>query len=139
MPIRAAIERLKAEYFRTLDGKDWDAFAALFTSDCAFVTYRGPGNTRPRQRCGGTEIAASVRRTVGDATTAHRGQMIELTIVSQDRATAVWKMTDRAEMPGGGAFLRMSGAGRYYEEYRRIGSEWLIARLELRRTALNVE
>jgi ketosteroid isomerase-like protein len=139
LPIRGAIERLKAEYFRRLDAKDWDAFAALFTGDCEFVTYCDLANTQVKRRCGADEIAASVQRTVGKAITVHSGELIELTILSADRAQAVWAMTDRAELPEGGAFRRMAGAGRYYEEYRRNGNDWQIARLELKRTALTTE
>jgi ketosteroid isomerase-like protein len=138
------IERLKARYFDTLDAKRWDEFAALFTPDCEFITYRDADNTQPKRRRGPEEIVASVRRTVGPAVTRHQGHLLEIQFQVLQEAprqaaagdcngTAIWEMTDYAEIPDGESLRIFRGAGRYYEQYRLLGERWLISRLELRR------
>jgi hypothetical protein len=133
------IKRLQAAYFRTLDGKLWDELAQLFTPDCEFITYRNPDNVDPKRRCGRDAIVASIRRTVGDALTLHQGQLLEIDIGAKDSATAVWEMQDYAEIPQGALVRILRGAGRYYEHYRLLGGQWMIARLELKRTSLLIE
>jgi len=138
------IKRLKARYFETLDAKRWNEFAALFTPDCEFITYRAADNTQPKRRCGPEEIVASVRRTVGTAVTVHRGHLLEIEFqalpelpqhpaVGGCTGAAIWEMTDYAEIGGGESPRIFQGAGRYYEQYRLLDERWMISRLELRR------
>jgi hypothetical protein len=133
------IKRLKASYFRTLDGKSWDEFAQLFTPDCEFITYTDPDGIEPKRRCGREAIVDSVRRKVGAAVTVHRGHLLEIDIESPESATAVWEMTDFAQIPEGASHRFLSGSGRYYERYRLIDGKWMISRLELKRTSLAIE
>jgi hypothetical protein len=133
------IKRLKAAYFRRLDGKLWDELAQLLTPDCEFITYRDPDNVGPKRRCGRDAIVASVRRTVGEALTLHQGHLLEIDIGARDSATAVWEMQDYAEIPQGAWVRILRGAGRYYEHYRLLGDRWMISRLELKRTSLLIE
>jgi hypothetical protein len=130
------IERLKASYFRALDAKQWDEFAALFAPECEFVTYRGTDGLHPKRRVGGRDIAASVRRTVGNASTVHLGQLREITFHSTECATAVWDMTDYAEIPRDAGLQILRGAGHYVEQYSVIDGHWMISRLELKRNSL---
>lgn len=138
------IKRLKARYFTMLDAKRWDEFAALFTPDCEFITYRDAANTHPKRRCGPEEIVASVRRTVGTAVTLHQGHLLEIQFQRLQEApqqvaagdysgAAIWAMTDYAEIPEGESLRVFRGAGRYYEQYRLLDERWMISRLELRR------
>jgi hypothetical protein len=139
-PAIEEIKHLKGAYFHAIDAKLWDVFSQLFTADCTFLTYRDVANLQPKRRCGPEEIVASVRRAVGDAVTAHQGHLLEIEIQSPENATAVWAMTDYAEIPNGTAPPKiLRGAGRYYEDYRLVDGKWRIARIELKRSALAIE
>jgi hypothetical protein len=135
-PIIEQIKRLKAAYFRTLDGKLWDEFAQLLTPDCEFITYRDPAGVEPKRRCGREAIMASVRRTVGTAVTIHQGNLLEVEIHSPESATAVWQMMDHAQITDGAGHRIIRGTGKYYECHRLLDQQWMISRLELKRTSL---
>src|SRR5438094_9254923 len=72
------IKQLKARYFRCMDTKDWDGFAAVFAPDAVMdmsgemrdQRTEGEGVTR-----GAAEIAAFVRGAVRDVGTGHHGRL----------------------------------------------------------------
>jgi len=133
------IEELKARYFRTLDGKDWDGFGAVFTTDCRFAAARAPDDLDPEPRFGRDVIVKSVRRNVGRALTVHQGFMPEIEVVSPIAANAIWAMSDIVEFSDGKPFKRLSGAGHYHETYALQDHRWMIDSLKLSRLRVTIE
>jgi hypothetical protein len=131
------IKRLKAAYFRTLDTKDWAGFGEVFAPDCEFAAQHSPNDEDLHSRAGRDVIVASVRKLVGRAVTVHHGFMPEIDIVSADRATGIWAMSDRVEIPSGAPFATLVGAGHYYEEYICRNGRWMISRLLLTRLSVH--
>jgi hypothetical protein len=133
------IEALKARYFRTLDGKDWDGFGAVFAPDCRFAAARTPEDLDPEPRFGRDVIVKSVRRNVGRALTVHQGFMPEIEPVSATAAKATWAMSDIVEFPDGQPFRRLTGAGHYHETYALLDGRWMIDSLRLSRLRVTIE
>ena len=133
------IQELKARYFRTLDGKDWDGFGAVFTTDCRFAAARTPEDLDPDPRLGREVIVKSVRRNVGRALTLHQGFMPEIEVVSPIAAKAIWAMSDIVEFSDGKPFKRLSGAGHYHETYALQDHRWMIDSLKLSRLRVTIE
>ncbi|HEV7680363.1 MAG TPA: nuclear transport factor 2 family protein [Candidatus Dormibacteraeota bacterium] len=120
---RAAIEELKARYFRFVDTKRWDDLALCFTEDASLAA--GGNDARGREA-----IIALVRRFLDDGRSVHQGHMPEITFDSDDSASGVWAMFDLVERPGEGV---RAGFGHYHETYVRDGEQWRIATLRLER------
>jgi hypothetical protein len=133
------IQALQARYFRALDGKDWDGFGAIFTTDCRFAAARTPEDLNPEPRFGRATIVKSVRRNVGRALTVHQGCMPEIEVLSPIAAKGVWAMSDIVEFADGKPFKRLSGAGHYHETYVLEGGRWMINSLRLSRLCVTIE
>ena len=126
---------LKARYFRCMDEKDWDGYAAVFAPDAEMdTTQDGGGVTR-----GAQAIADFVRSAVDPVVTVHHGHMPEITITSPTTATGVWAMEDHLWWPEGGPFAHLHGYGHYHETYEKIDGRWLIASLRLTRIRVDIE
>lgn len=144
----AAVEEirgLKARYFRSMDTKDWDGFAAVFAPDAtmdvsgemgdsATETDTGAGVTRGRR-----EIAAFVRDAVDEVATVHHGHMAEIEITSATTATGIWAMEDVLRWPEGAPIATMHGYGHYHETYAVHDGAWLIQSLVLTRLRVDFE
>jgi uncharacterized protein (TIGR02246 family) len=129
-----AIRAVKARYCRTLDTKDWDHFAALFTKDAVMDVSQDTGNP---PITGTAAILAQVRYAVDQAATSHQVHTPEITLTGPDTAEGVWAMQDRvvwkpdmSPVPG---VASITGYGQYHERYRREGGDWKIAALTLTR------
>jgi hypothetical protein len=130
----AAIQRLKARYFRCMDTKDWAGFEAVFTPDAVMDMQEEAGDLIR----GAPEIAAYVRGAVDDVETVHHGHMPEIELTSATTATAVWAMEDLLRWPPGGPIASMHGWGHYHETYECVDGEWRIATLRLTRLRRDV-
>ena len=75
------IKQLKARYFRCMDTKDWDGFAAVFAPD-AVLDVTGETGTDEGIVRGNELIAEYVRGHVDPVTTVHHGHMPEIEITS---------------------------------------------------------
>jgi hypothetical protein len=131
-----AIRRLKARYFRCVDGKDWAGFGALFTDDVRFdITADVPGAVLQGPRA----VVAAASEGLTGAVTVHHGHCPEIEILSADSARAVWAMEDRIWWQEGAVapLAALHGFGHYHETYARIEGRWLIRTLKL--TRLRVE
>ena len=124
-----AIKRLKARYFRCLDTKDWDGFAAVFAPDLVADVSADSGRVVE----GADEFVASVRKAVGDVETVHHGHMPEIEITSDTTASGIWAMEDLLRFPDGAPVATLHGFGHYEETYRLVDGEWKIATLRLTR------
>lgn len=141
------IRRLKARYFRCVDGKDWDGLAAVFAPDAVFDHSRGgslrdpwtglwgpPLPAEPTLSVGRDAIMARIRSVVELIHTAHQGFMPEIEIVDAHRATGIWAMSDQLYDRAGRLIL--SGTGHYHESYEKLAGGWAIKTTALTRLRL---
>jgi SnoaL-like domain len=138
------IKQLKARYFRSLDTKDWDGYAAVFSHDCTFdmrtASTVDPDDGSPEAERskryvlqGNQTIADAVRDAVGDKNTVHHGHCHEVWVESPTEARGIIAMVDKITNSRTGAHV-LEGYGHYHERYRREdGGGWRIAQLRLSR------
>jgi hypothetical protein len=124
-----AIKQLKARYFRMMDTKDWDGFAAVFTDDVEIDVSDDGGDVMQ----GIAEFLPFLRAAVGDVTTVHHGHMPEIEITSPTTARGVWALEDQLWWPDGAPIRHMHGFGHYHETYEKTPSGWRIKSLTLTR------
>jgi len=136
------IRRLKAAYFRTMDTKDWDGFAAVFAPDAVMDmsgemrdgTTEGEGVTR-----GNAAIADFVKGAVDPVVTVHHGHMPEIEILTPTTARGIWSMEDKLRWPEGSPIRSMHGYGHYHETYEKVDGRWLIKTITLTRLRVDAE
>jgi hypothetical protein len=128
-----AIQVLKAQYYRFMDTRQWDAFRDLFTDDLQFFieNTRFPESTTPTFD-GADALVGYLRKSVPDKVTVHQGHMPEIEFIDENTATGIWAMYDWVDDPGRG--VAMQGYGHYHERYRRCpDGRWRIASAHLTR------
>ncbi len=135
------IKALKARYFRCMDTKDWDGFAALFTIDASLDVS---GEMRPEKSDDGvvrgrSAIAAFVQNAIDAVTTVHHGHTPEIEVTSPTSATGIWAMEDMLRWPPGAPVRALHGYGHYHDTYVRLDGRWLIASTTLTRLRVDVE
>jgi hypothetical protein len=139
------IKKLKARYFRCMDTKDWDGYAAVFAPDAVLDVSGERGAVSDDEPAdawivrGDASIAAFVKAQVGDVLTVHHGHMPEIEVTSDDSATGIWAMEDILRWPPGGILATLHGFGHYHETYRRIDGRWRIQTCTLTRLRVDVE
>jgi hypothetical protein len=121
-----AIRRLKAQYFRTMDTKQWDEMRLVFTDGVVIDTTDSGGGIIS----GADAFMAFLRDTLGDVVTVHHGHMPEIELTSATTATGIWALQDLLVWPNG---TRLQGYGHYHETYEKVGGEWRIASSRLTR------
>jgi len=130
------IKKLKARYFRLMDGKDWPAFAEVFTEDALFDVYgaleENPGESGEPIK-GRDAIVAYVSSGITPLTSAHQGHMPEIEIMSAQEAVGIWSFEDVLRPPGGVPFALFRGYGHYHERYSCADGVWRIASLKITR------
>ena len=120
-----AISQLKYRYLRTLDTKDWGAFADCFLPD-ATGDYNG---LRFADR---DALVCYMREQLGEGLlTLHQVHHPEIE-VDGDSATATWYLQDKVIVPAF-SFL-LEGAAFYTDRYRRTSDGWRVAHTGYRRT-----
>ncbi len=137
-----AIKQLKARYFRAMDTKDWDGFAAVFAPDALMdmsgemrdSVTEGTGVTR-----GNTAIAAFVRSAVDPVETVHHGHMPEIEILTSVTARGIWSMEDMLRWPVGSPIRSMHGYGHYHETYEKLSGQWRIKTIALTRLRVDTD
>lgn len=140
-----AIKQLKARYFRTMDGKDWDGYRSVFTDDALFDVRGGMAATPADPQyddpaiTGADAAVAFIRQGLQHLVSAHQGFMPEIELTGADSARGIWAMTDVLRAGEGAPFRTVRGYGHYHEEYRKIGGEWKIATLRLTRLLVDIE
>jgi hypothetical protein len=138
------IRQLKSKYFRGIDQKDRNLLLEIFADDVS-LDYRG-ATTDPRTGVNALPITtASVLRgrescvqaimevVTGGLVSVHHGGVGEITIVSEDKAEAIWPMFDLLRFPPVGPVGEMVGYGYYFESYERVGGNWKLKTLRLTR------
>jgi uncharacterized protein (TIGR02246 family) len=128
-----AISQVKARYCRTLDTKDWEGLAEVFTED--FELDTSPAGGPPPLR-GRDAVISMIRASLGSARTAHQVHSPEITL-DGDTAHVIWAMQDRvvwdAERAAKLGFASLTGYGHYHERYVREQGRWRIAAQRLTR------
>lgn len=135
------IKALKARYFRTMDTKDWDGFADVFTAHAAMDMSEelSAGPDRDPVVRGRDQIVAFVRGAIDPVTTVHHGHMPEIEFTSATTATGIWAMEDMLRWPDGAPIRTLHGFGHYHERYEHVDGRWLIAATRLTRLRVDVE
>lgn len=137
------IKRLKARYFRLMDTRDWDGFAALFTHDALFDVH-GALEENPVVDAaaepirGRAAIVEYVSSGITPLTSAHYGHMPEIDILSDEEATGIWALDDILRQPAGSPFTLFRGHGHYHERYSRADGQWRIASLRITRLMIEM-
>lgn len=125
----AEIERLKARYCRYVDMEDWDGFRSLFTSDACFQT-EGQCFSDAEQF-----VAGVVKHhTAAEVVSVHHVHMPEIEISGQT-ATGFWRLFDYIDRiwRHDGRREAFHGYGFYDEQYLKVGAEWKISAMTMRR------
>jgi hypothetical protein len=116
-----AIEELKYRYLRTLDLKDWDAFAEVFEPDATGEYGEG------LRFADAAEIVAFMRRSLGpDIITVHQVHHPELALDAESTARGTWMLMDRVIAVQ--HRILIEGASVYHDSYRRgADGRWRIS------------
>jgi hypothetical protein len=130
-----AIANVKAAYLDHVDAQEWVALRALFTDDATIAMPGWPESLA---------VDAALSRyaeAMAPLETIHQVSAPVILVDAPDRARASWRMEDRlySALPEPvGHHRLLHGFGRYDEEYRRIGGDWLIHRIALTRTRMDL-
>lgn len=124
------IKTLKSKYFRFVDEKKHDEWAALFAPGAKLDI---DGNTWAPQ-----DMAVAMRDLIGAAPSVHHGHNPEIEILSEDTASGTWGMDDILPFPAGpDAPEGHHGYGIYRETYRRVDGKWLFDTVNLTRLRMD--
>jgi hypothetical protein len=132
------IRRLKAQYWRFVDTKQWLAFGRLFAPHAHFLDH-----ATGFECDGAEEIQAKISAVLQEAMTVHHGHHSEIDIDDETHARGIWAMHDYLVFPAGvpsatnpyaGATVR--GYGHYVEEYVKLEQGWRFQRVDLYRLRL---
>jgi hypothetical protein len=128
------IKRLKARYFRFLNGEDWEGFRSLFLDDSNY-------DIEGQVYAGADAFVGAVIRhhTRARVRTVHHGHMPEIELTDGDHATGVWALWDFVDRVWNDDGRREAfvGYGHYHERYRKVDDVWRIA--EMRITRIRVD
>jgi hypothetical protein len=124
------IKQLKARYFRFMDQKRWEDFAALFTQDCE-QSWQAAPDQPPGGGKGRDAVVSFIRESLAGMRSTHHGHMPEIELTSATSAIGIWALHDLCTSEGEIVF---NGAGYYRDEYLKQDGRWLI-----RSTALEAE
>jgi len=127
---REAIASLKASYCESLDGKQWDRWASLFTEDA--VLQLGPSAAALVR--GRAAIRKLLTRQLRGARTHHEATKPEVREEGPGRVRVVWEMRDSVETP----LYVLDGAGFYEDRYVQTREGWKISALRLHRTKVEL-
>ena len=129
-----AIKRLKADYFRLLDSKQWPALGRLFTEDAILDSRDDSPNALAQGR---EAIVTMVATALEEAVTSHKGHSPAIELDGSDAASGTWTMEDRLVFGSDPPSLIVEGRGHYHETYLRgADGRWRIQELRLRRSRL---
>jgi len=126
-----AIEQLKYRYMRAVDTHDWDLMADCFAED-ANVWY-GKGMYAFEGRDKILEFFRSV--IIPSFVSSHIAVHPEISITEPSKASGIWRLQDIVHFTSANAEAKegdikggekMEGAAYYYDEYSKIGGNWVI-------------
>jgi len=131
------IKKLRARYFRCVDTKDWEGFAAVFAPDAVFdISDDVPGCILT----GGDAIARAAGEPLTGCVSVHHGHGHEIELTSETTATGICAMEDilrwspDSERPN----MTLHGYGHYLDSYEKIDGRWLIKTMKLKRLRVDI-
>jgi hypothetical protein len=133
------IIEMKARNGRYLDTECWDGFAARFSQMPELTFYSPDGGITATF----TSVADFVTLTsdlLAGAQSIHQIHNAEID-VSGSEVSAIWSMEDHILFPTGDKKrpCSMHGYGQYHEIWTRNSDDWVTARMDLRRTSLELQ
>jgi hypothetical protein len=136
------VRTAKARYCRYADTKQWDKLSDLLVANPEILVYDAAGQLAYSFDNRDTYDAA-VRGYLDGTQSIHQVHNEELAQVSDTEIRAIWSMEDCVIFPPADAALdprpaRHHGYGHYHETWVLDGGEWRMARMELRRTILEI-
>lgn len=134
--VRAA----KARYCRHADTKQWDAFASAFVAHPQILIYDAADQLMVSFETREAFVAAA-RGYLEGAQSIHQVHNEELTQLSDTEINAIWSMEDCVIFPDVADDPRPArhhGYGHYHERWILEDGAWRLARMELRRTILEI-
>jgi len=133
------VRRAKARYCRFIDTRELEEFAELLEPDVEVRVFGTDGLLIASfdDRDGYMD---AVRAHIDGAQTIHQIHNDEIDQVSETVISAIWSMEDVIVFPTAvaGSPARIQGYGHYHELWRLGPDGWRLARMELRRTILEV-
>jgi hypothetical protein len=132
----------KARYCRFVDTKQWEAFSELFIAAPEILIHDAADHLLVSFDTREAFVAAC-RGYLEGAQSIHQVHNDELTQVSDTEIRAIWSMEDCVIFPAADASAdprpaRHHGYGHYHETWVLDDGGWRIARMELRRTILEI-
>ena len=134
--VRAA----KARYCRHADTKQWDAFASAFVAHPQILIYDAADQLMVSFETREAYVAAA-RGNLEGAQSIHQVHNEELTPLADTEINAIWSMEDCVIFPDVADDPRPArhhGYGHYHERWILEDGAWRLARMELRRTILEI-
>src|SRR6266851_9505390 len=119
------ISRLKAQYVRFLDLKDWSSLERLFAEDFVF---EGQWSSRGR-----AFFIHRLSHQLADASTVHELHAPEIEVASPDAGTAIWPFSDIIDQRRNGVGMYRRGSGHYHESYVKADGAWRISAMRITR------
>jgi SnoaL-like domain len=140
MCISERIRQRKARYCRYMDTRQWVAFAVLF-GDNPIISSVDPDGKLSASFASVDEFTATTSSFLEGARSIHHVHNSEIEFVSDNVVSAIWSMEDLILFPSVDIRRPRSihGYGHYHETWEGDGDDWLITRLELRRTILETQ
>ena len=132
----------KARYCRYVDTKQWEAFSTLFVTTPQLLMYDVGGQLIYTFETREAFVGVCQAYLEG-AQSSHQVHNDELTQVSDTEIHAIWSMEDNvifppAEVTADPRPARHHGHGHYHETWVLQDGAWRMARMELRRTILEI-
>jgi hypothetical protein len=136
--VRAA----KARYCRFVDTKQWENFSALLVANPQILVYDAAGQLIFTFDSREVYVDAC-RDYLEGAQSSHQVHNDELAQVSETEIQAIWSMEDCVIFPEADINVdprpaRHHGYGHYHESWVLEDGAWHLARVELRRTILEI-
>lgn len=134
----SAIRDRKAKYCRFVDTKRWDDLADILIANPKLRFYATDGSL-----IFGFDSTAEwidlMKSYLDGAHTIHQIHNEEFEVVSDTEIRAIWSMEDYLKLAEGpDRPASMHGFGHYHETWRLEDGKWRIAKIDLRRTILEI-
>jgi hypothetical protein len=135
------IRRLKAQYWRFVDTKQWSSFGELFAPDATFTDHSAAFHCD-----GAAEIESKIAAALpDDVVTVHHGHQSEIEIDDELHARGIWAMEDYLIFPPGSVHptnpsptSTIRGYGHYVESYVKLDGKWRFQKSELFRLRIEI-
>ncbi|MFL6024217.1 MAG: nuclear transport factor 2 family protein [Marmoricola sp.] len=126
-----AIKQLKANYFASIDAKNWAALRVLLAPDVVEDTTCSAGPII----YGRDPFIAFLQLSLGAAVTHHQGYDPKIELTSSTTAKGLWTMDDLLVF---GGTLGVHGYGHYNDNYVKVDGQWVVKYSKLTRTRFDV-